>query len=169
MKKTAFIVFSLWLVAYQPFAQVNYSFERRVLTQWQQGEKIDTLALFFAPHLVDNQDSLLAYEKITRLLRQLIEKQKTFKNQRNFVEYVFKSVRKDFFKTYHNTTSFSKTILIGEYDCLTGSMLYAYLFSQLGYKVQIQEMDFHIYLIITVNDRRILIESTDKNNGMIDD
>lgn len=88
------------------------------------------------------------------------------KKETAFLAYLFKKTHKEFLKTYTPLSTFAQTINTGEYDCLTGTMLFAHILGKLDIEYTIYETNLHVYLKVkTSKDKDILIESTDPYNG----
>lgn len=95
-------------------------------------------------------------------------KQEKAKDQERFLSTVFYKVHRKYLKNYQPFTSFHSTLSTGDYDCLSGTTLYALLLKQLNIDFRIIEMNYHIYLKIKIEGgNEILIESTDPLNGFI--
>ena len=116
-------------------------------------------------------DKLTLYtrEKLQPTLDYLNSKRVKYKNQKNYIEWVFYRVHRKLLKRYKQYSSLDETLAKGYYDCVTGTALYAGIYSDLGFDVYIKESTYHVYLIIKTEDGDVLIESTDPLNGVVAD
>lgn len=109
-------------------------------------------------------------DRIGEALSTLDKKQGQYKNQTDFAEYVYFFVHKKFLKNYVQFASLENTIIKGNYDCLTGTALYALFLSELDIDHVIVENNFHIYLLLYPgSEQEILLETTDPMYGFITD
>jgi len=82
------------------------------------------------------------------------------------IKFVFKAIHNKFLKKYEEVVNFSEIFKNGNYNCVSASAIYAYVFDALEIPYQIKETPSHIYLIAYPNDANIYIETTiPGNNG----
>ncbi|WP_157491598.1 hypothetical protein [Flammeovirga sp. SJP92] len=84
------------------------------------------------------------------------------KNNRSITKKLFNKTRQKFLKGYKECSTFSDLLEDGTYDCLSGTLLFAHIFQELGYEYSIHQNNSHVYII--VEDPylgKTLIESTD--------
>lgn len=103
------------------------------------------------------------------LLEKLQKKQKTYHNQEDFLEWAFYYVHRKKLGWYDTYVSFGDLFLNKKYDCLTGTILYSYLLEKLGYQFSIHELDYHIFILVHLDNKNILLEATDPIEGFIND
>lgn len=96
--------------------------------------------------------------------QKLAKKKDKFDNDTKFLEYVFHSVHQKYLKKYETTETFVGIFDRGNYNCISGTALFAFILDQLDYQPTIYEMRYHIFL--TINDK-VLLETTDPINGFI--
>ncbi|MEM1137025.1 MAG: hypothetical protein AAGI07_14405, partial [Bacteroidota bacterium] len=72
-----------------------------------------------------------------------------------------------YLESYEQLSNFSETINNKKYDCLTSTLLYAYFLEKLGYKYTIRETNYHIYILVNLEKKQVLIEPTDPYHGFI--
>lgn len=98
----------------------------------------------------------------------LLEKKKTaFKNEEDFLRFVFTKTHQKFLKQYRSVTSFGKILTKGEYNCLTGTALLAALLNHFNASFTIIETNYHIFILTKTNGKSILLEATDPLTGFI--
>lgn len=83
-----------------------------------------------------------------------------------FLEKLFyKTHRK--LKHYQTNARFTDLLLNGNYDCVTGTALFASLLTDLGYDIDVIEFPFHTFLQVNLANRTIVFDSTDPLSGFI--
>jgi tetratricopeptide (TPR) repeat protein len=97
----------------------------------------------------------------------LKRKQNRYQSRIEFARYVFVKTHGKFLDHYSRYTEFEKIFEARQYNCLTGTALYAYLYSHLGFKVTIFETRYHSLIKIECPDGIALIESTDFSGGFV--
>ena len=103
------------------------------------------------------------------LVDKLRNKKEGFNDDDGFLEWAFYYVHRKKLGWYENYVSFGDIFLGKKYDCLTGTILYSYLLDQLNYQFSIYELDYHIFMVVHLNDKDILLEATDPLDGYIND
>lgn len=87
------------------------------------------------------------------------------KNEVKKVKITYDYVHKEFLKVYKLKNSFADIFSKGEYNCVSASALYAVIFEKLGIPYKVIDAPRHVYLIAYPNTHKILIESTNPENG----
>lgn len=100
--------------------------------------------------------------------KQARKKQKT-SNDKFFIKNLFFKIHNKYLKHYKNYVSFDEIFTSGNYDCVTGTALYAIVLDKLGYELHIYESNFHVFLLVELPGDDVLIESTDFYTGYVDD
>jgi hypothetical protein len=57
----------------------------------------------------------------------------------------------------------------GNYDCLSGTYFFCASLEQLGFRYRIIETNYHIFLMVQTSGGEVLLESTDRENGVVSD
>lgn len=57
----------------------------------------------------------------------------------------------------------------GSYDCLSGTYFFSAALDQLGFRYRIIETNYHIFLMVRTSGGEVLLESTDRENGVVTD
>lgn len=96
---------------------------------------------------------------------QLEKKRPAFKNERDFLQFLFYKTHQKFLKRYEAYTSFSDLVARGHYDCLTGTALYTLLLDHFQIEYTSIETNYHIFILAKVGGHPILLEATDPLNG----
>ena len=123
---------------------------------------------YITQFLKTDQSDLLSTEKISAFINKLDEKKSSFKNDHDFLHYLFVKTHQKLLKNYTEYCSFSALVKDGTYNCLTGTALYAILLDQMGIDYKIIETNYHIFLIASTTKGEILFEATDPINGFVD-
>jgi hypothetical protein len=104
----------------------------------------------------------------TNFLFQLTEKQIKFKNERDFLSYLFHKAHQKFLKRYEPYSSFSALLQNGNYNCLTGTTFYALILNHFNIKHTIIETNYHIFILAVADGETVLLEATDPINGFVE-
>jgi hypothetical protein len=83
------------------------------------------------------------------------------------LELLHQLIRRKYLLEYKQCSPFAATLAEGRYDCLSGSMIYAYLLDKLGFSFSAYETNYHVYLIVHLPGTEVLIESTDSKHGLV--
>ncbi|MDW7695117.1 hypothetical protein R9C00_28995 [Flammeovirgaceae bacterium SG7u.111] len=128
----------------------------------QPAQSLDTLGLLLTPGRPFSSD--ISQSNLQARLDKSIKKLNKVKNRTGLSKRLVSAVKNELFgeylKEYMAQSSFGETISQGKYDCLTSSILYAYFFEQLGFDYKVYELNYHLYLLINLEKKDILIEPT---------
>jgi hypothetical protein len=85
-----------------------------------------------------------------------------------FLKRVFYKTQSAFLHQYEQYAPFSALATSNkEYDCVTGTALYAIILQHFNIDYSIIELDFHAYILVHSSNGDILIESTNPTNGFV--
>src|SRR5688572_28329423 len=101
-----------------------------------------------------------------------VQKLETKKDRRSdiqFLNQVFVKTHQRFLKNFNPYAAFGQTLDNGTYNCLTGTALYALILDHFGYRYQIIETNYHIFLVTETDEGKILFEATDPSGGFVSD
>jgi hypothetical protein len=96
------------------------------------------------------------------------DQQQVEKNSIKFCRILFNKTSREFFRRYTQEASFGEMLSKGNYNCLTGTALYALLLDHFAIPYTIIETNYHIFLMASTKDGNVLFEATDPLNGFID-
>ncbi|GGH14543.1 hypothetical protein FAZ19_07365 [Sphingobacterium alkalisoli] len=82
------------------------------------------------------------------------------------LKHLFKQVHNAYLRKYDGRSSTSKMFTDGSYQCVSASILYAYIFEKLGIPYEIKEQPTHVYVVAFPQLQNILIETTDPMVGV---
>lgn len=105
---------------------------------------------------------------LTAFIDHLEKKRAAFKNDRDFVQFMFYKAHQKFLKRYEAYTSFPDLLTKGHYDCLTGTALYSLLLDHFNIEHTSIETNYHIFILAKVDHKPILLEATDPLSGFVD-
>lgn len=132
-------------------------------------ETRDPFQLLIAANAESNLYKYKEYQtQLTDIVQKLKRKQAK-RTARQTLEKVFYHVHRKQLDWYEEHVDFTDVFENGEYDCVTGTALYALILKELGYKYTIYEFDYHVLLVVDLGEERILIEATDPLEGFIPD
>src|SRR6201991_2862999 len=81
---------------------------------------------------------------------------------------LFMKTHERFLHTYAQYTGI-ENLAKGTYDCLTATSLFADVLNKSGYQYQIIETNYHIFIMVNTKDGEVLLETTDRLGGFIND
>jgi hypothetical protein len=141
-------------------------FEKKHFEDFIKTGKPDLLALSISLNELSNDFS---YAKIKADIDKIIlESDKKVKNENDVskkVKFLFEKIHSKLFKKYDLGAHFDKIFSDGIYNCVTGSMLYGFVFDHYGIPYKIMEKPQHVYLIADPAGKKIVVESTDPGTG----
>lgn len=114
-----------------------------------------------------DSDRNLSSDRIDKLVSKLESKKSSFGRDEDFVRFLFNKVHQQLLKNYSEFSSFEDLISKGEYNCLTGTVLYALLLEYFGYEYRIIETNYHIFLLAELGEHQALFEATDPLYGFV--
>lgn len=178
MKRSLFVAAVLimgnYLLVGQEIPETNFcllfdtEFERQAFLHGNI-ERSDALVFLLADDpAVDSTHYFKIKNELLKYGDELRVKKKRFKSDLAFLRFLFANVHNKYLKHYQNPDSFSSIFSNRNYNCVSGTALYAYILDQLGYCISIMETRFHLFLIVELNENsRVMIETTDPFDGFI--
>jgi len=94
---------------------------------------------------------------------------KDFKNEIAFLHKIFWSTQKKFLKTYSPYETFGELFTSGKYDCLTATSLYSLILTEFDFDFSVIETNYHIFIVVHTSSGNVLLETTDRYNGFVQD
>ncbi len=111
------------------------------------------------------QFSILEYNS---LLQSIKDKKDKFSSDQQYLQFIYKYVHRKSLKRYKTYVTLEETLSkSGYYNCLTGTLLYGLILNELGFDITIREFSYHVLLIVNLEDKKVMIESTDPLNGFV--
>jgi hypothetical protein len=122
-------------------------------------------------------DELLATSDVMRaenasltlqnFLKDLHIQKSKLKSDQAFLRFAFRESHKKYLKNYKAYSQFPEIFLNGNYDCLTATSFLSLWLDEFKYSYELIETNYHIFIIVQVGTKRILIEPTDSAFGFI--
>jgi hypothetical protein len=81
---------------------------------------------------------------------------------------LFMKTHSQFLHTYVKYTGIEE-LAKGRYDCLTATSLFAHILTKSGFAFEIVETNYHIFLVVNTVDGEVVLETTDRLGGFVDD
>lgn len=128
--------------------------------------------LFFANHLKQSHPEVLAIatSDFEELISKFEEKKAKMKSEEAFLKYVFYTVHRKYLGQYKQYVALGEVFEKSrQYDCVTGTALYALVLDHFGIQYQVRETDFHVYLLAYADGKEYMFESTDPIYGITND
>lgn len=82
---------------------------------------------------------------------------------------VFRKVQSTLLKQYEAYVDFGALFTSGKYDCLTATMMYSHLLTELGFEFEVVETNYHIFILVKATDGLVMLETTDRVGGFMTD
>lgn len=112
-------------------------------------------------------DSSVNYERAKKRYNTYITVYEDFKQDNFFSKNLNKKIKigylkvhDRFLKKYNNVENFEAIFLLGNYNCLSASILYSLVFSRLQIPFKIMASSSHVYLVANPGKNSVVIETT---------
>lgn len=150
------------------FSEVRFlsSYESSTLSAFLKSpEKSNFFLLFLAASVSSEDKGKEASNRFYQVLATFeTEKFNARKNDRK-IKDVYDAIHNTFLAKYSEQNTFGDIFSNGEYNCVSGSALFAIAFNKLSIPYQIKEKPTHVYLIAFPEKERIIVEATAPVNG----
>ncbi|MFA0961849.1 hypothetical protein AB9P05_08570 [Roseivirga sp. BDSF3-8] len=131
---------------------------------------IDSLVIFYSQSkALDEEEVEDHFSRLENHIEKLQKKRGSGPATEFFLSKLFYKTHKKFLRNYKAVVAYDRLILSGDYNCISGTALYAVVFDALEIPYTIYESDDHVFLMVQAGEERYLIESTDPLNGFIAD
>ncbi len=84
-----------------------------------------------------------------------------------FLRILFQKSHQKLLKKYEQHSTFNSMLSEGKYDCVSGSAAIGLLLQRYGYSFEIVETDYHVFIVVNLDGKNIVLESTLPVGGMI--
>jgi hypothetical protein len=98
-----------------------------------------------------------------------LQTRKSHQTNKQFVNLIFKKTHQKYLHHFKEFATFSEFITTGNYNCLTATSLYALILDYFVLDYEIIETNYHIFILVNIDDGQILLETTDPLQGFIAD
>lgn len=125
--------------------------------------------LLMADATITTADYLHYQQDLGAYMDAFLAKKHRYRTKASLVSAVFYKTHRKWLKRYKPFTPFGQMLKTGNYDCLSATTLYSYLFDELDIDHTIIENKYHIYILISTDNGELLIETTDPIYGFVTD
>ena len=110
---------------------------------------------------------LQSSDDLAAFVEKLERKQTNFKQTSDFLEHIFNKTHQKFLRNFSEYAAFPEMLNSGNYNCLTGTVLYALILDHFDIRYKIIETNYHIFLLAQTDEGPILFETTDPVSGFV--
>ena len=103
----------------------------------------------------------------TSLVSELDSKRSKSSADLNFLRQIFQKSHQRLFKKYEQHSTFNTMLSKGQFDCVSGSAALGMLLERYEYVYDIIETDYHVFIVVNLDGKKIVLESTLPVGGMI--
>ncbi|GAB2493588.1 hypothetical protein [Algoriphagus taiwanensis] len=101
------------------------------------------------------------------LVEELDSKAQKSGDQLALLRQIFQKTHQKLLKKYEQHSTFNAMLSAGKYDCVSGSAALGLLLERYGFEFDIVETDYHVFLVVNLEGKKIVLESTLPVGGMI--
>lgn len=105
--------------------------------------------------------------RLEKHLNDLKIRKEKFTADEAYLAEVFDYTHRKLLRSYVPYSQFNELMERGRYDCLSATALFSVLFTELGFHYQIIETNYHIFMMVDTARGSVLIETTDRFNGLV--
>lgn len=138
-------------------------FEKKYLGEFFASKKLNSLELSLSLDSTmseNKRDQILS--TLNNYLSSIEDKVSKEKDDAKKIKLIFSATNKEFFKKYSLDISFDKLFSTGEFNCVTGSLMYAHILQHFNIPYLIKELPTHVFLVAFPTTFSIPVESTDQ-------
>jgi hypothetical protein len=129
---------------------------------WDTGNE-DPFQLFMAVQAERSSPE----EVWTSLIEEIDAKASKSGEDLNLLRQIFQKSHQKLFKKYEQHSTFNMMLSEGKFDCVSGSAALGMLLERYGYTFDILETDYHVFIVVNLDEKKIVFESTLPVGGMI--
>jgi hypothetical protein len=144
------------------------NFEKVTIASFlNQGVSADVIDLFLIHYTqAEAYSSDAAHRQIMESVAELKSQTEGLSDAKK-VNVIYKYIHKRFFKLYQLENSFPDVFTKGQYNCVSGSAMYAIIFKYMGIPYQVVEAPQHVFLFAYPQAQKIMIETTSPKHGYL--
>lgn len=117
-------------------------------------------ALFSIDSLISNVEIEKNRNKVQKTIKFSRQKEKKEKHERKRIKRIYNTIHNTFLEKYNIEAHFSDIFINGNYNCVSATALYSYVFESLEIPYKIKETPTHVYLVVYPKSYKIYIETT---------
>jgi hypothetical protein len=89
------------------------------------------------------------------------------KSDLQFLRQIFEKTHQKLLKKYEQHSAFNSMLSEGRFDCVSGSAALSLLLDRYGFDFDIIETDYHVFIVVDLEGKKVILESTLPIGGMI--
>ena len=133
-----------------------------------EGGPVVLTSSYLSSFLSTDDQNFATSASFDAFLNRLEKKQHSIKKEKDFVRFIFTKTHQEFLKEYKAYAPFNGLFSNGDYNCLTGTILYALILNHFGIQYEVIETNYHIFLTVETEQGKVLLEATDPLDGFVD-
>lgn len=141
-------------------------FEEMIFSKIEKGEEIALADLYLAVSADSESDANRQKDKLNALISSLKRSGSEGKKEKKKVKVIYEEVHASLMVKYEEEAYFPDLFKNGNFNCVTGSMVYSLVFSEFDIPYSIQKGMNHVNLVAFPETHTILVESTDSEEGL---
>jgi hypothetical protein len=98
-----------------------------------------------------------------------LERKREKYSEQDFLRLILRESYRNFFDNYKPYTQFSEIVENGNYDCLSATSFLSVVLEAFDYNYKVIETNYHIFLFVETESGPVLVETTDRYNGIVTD
>jgi hypothetical protein len=114
-------------------------------------------------------ESGIADKAFRDFVQRLESKRSSLRDDQAFVHHIFQKTHQKFLKNFSQYATFRELFNEGNYNCLTGTAIYALMLDHFQIEYSIVETNYHIFLLVETEKGKVLLEATDPVKGFVND
>jgi hypothetical protein len=148
------------------YGQSTTGYAPMQIVNWKNWKEDFTISMLFASNETVKQEKVeVLKNELENMFEELHREQIKYVSDQKFLAVVFSKLFDTYLHKYKALTNFTQTLDQQEFDCLTGTLLFALTLEKLGFQYAIHETNYHVYLTVNTSAGEVLIEATDKKFG----
>ncbi len=96
-------------------------------------------------------------------------REREVKSEKKLLQLIFKTTHQNFLKSYSQYADLGELFVNGQFDCLTATALFGIILDELHFDYKIIETNYHIFILVNTENDQVLLETTDRLAGLVDD
>jgi hypothetical protein len=159
--KQIILLISLFLLVFECVAQ------RNIYTENFDNQWITKTSWFLPTEQASTQERQAYQARLLSHAKHLVTISKHNKQDRAFLQKIFRKTHKKFLGKYQKNTPFAHIFRTGEYDCVASTAMFALMLEYTGFTYQIYETVNHVYLKVQTEKGVVLLETTNATGGFM--
>ncbi|MFH0758451.1 MAG: hypothetical protein V2B15_14280 [Bacteroidota bacterium] len=141
-------------------------YEEMVFAQIEKNQDVDLKDLFLAIDVASESEAGRYKAKLGAIINQFEQEKIADKKEKKKVRIIYEGAHASLMTLYEEDALFPDLFRNGEFNCVTGTIVYSILFSDFDIPYSIQKGMNHVNLVVYPGSHTILVESTDAEKGV---